>query len=72
MPYCFRLLHADIFPQKRVAAVRDGHLRRRVRRRLNQNRHIEPGQPQRVGNRALVAEIRKRNDDAVDLVRRGS
>ncbi len=59
------------FSAKAVAAMRDGHLCRRVRSRLNQNRHVQPRKSQGVGNRALVAEIRKRNDDAVDLVARG-
>ena len=46
----------------------DAHLAGGVRRRLHQHRHVEAGQPQRVGDRALVAEVRQGHDDAVDPV----
>ena len=51
-----------------VAPVGDGHPRRRVGGRLNQHRHVQAGQPQGVRDAALVAEIRQRDDHAVDLV----
>ena len=51
-----------------VAAVADGHQSGRVGRGLHQHGHVEVGQAQRVGDGALVAEIRQRDDDAVDLV----
>ena len=51
-----------------VAAMQDRHLRSVVGRRLHQHRHVEPRQPQRVGDRALVAEVGQRDDHAVDPV----
>ena len=50
-----------------VAAVVDGHLARRIRRGLHQHRHVQVRHAQRIGDGALVAEIRQRDDDAVDL-----
>ena len=51
-----------------VAPVLDRHQRRRVGRRLHQDRHVQVGHAQRVRDAALVAEVRQRHDDAVDLV----
>ena len=68
MPYCVRLLQARHLAAEAVAAVADGHLRRGVRRGLHQHRHVQVRRAQRVGDGALVAEIRQRDDDAVDLV----
>ena len=53
---------------KTVAAMQDRHLRGIVGRRLHEHRNIEPRQSQRVGNRALVAEVGQRHDHAIDLV----
>ena len=68
MPYCFRLLQALHLAAEAVAAVGDGHLAGGIGRRLDQHRHVEVGQAQGVGDAALVAEVRQRDDDAVDLV----
>ena len=51
-----------------VAAVVDGHLLRVVRERMHQHGYVEAGETDRVGNCALVAEVRERDQDAVDLV----
>jgi hypothetical protein len=51
-----------------VAPVLDRHQRRRVWRRLHQDRHVQVGHPERVRNAPLVAEVGQRHDDAVDRV----
>ena len=51
-----------------VAPVLDRHLAGLIGRRLDQHRHAEIGEPQRVGDGALVAEVRQRDDHAVDAV----
>ena len=51
-----------------VAAVADGHQAGGIGRGLHQHGHVEVGQAQGVGDGALVAEIRQRDDDAVDVV----
>ena len=43
-----------------IATVRDGHLHRRVRRRLNQYRHVQPRESKGVGDRALVGGMPQR------------
>ena len=48
--------------------MQDGHVLRVIGRSLHQHRNIEPRQPQRVGNGALVAEVWQRHDHAIDLV----
>ena len=68
MPYCIRLLHADILPQKLSRRSRDLHVVAAVGRGLHQHRHVQRGVADRIGDAALVAEIRQRHDDAVDLV----
>ena len=39
-----------------------------VGRGLDQHRHAQIGEAERVGQAALFAEVRQRDDDAVDLV----
>ncbi len=68
MPYCFRLLQADILPQKLSRRNAMVILLGIVGRRLHQHRHLQIRQAQGVGNRPLFAEVRQRNDDAVDPV----
>ena len=51
-----------------VAAEGNAHLAGIVRRRLDQNRHAQIGQPNGIGQTALLAEVRQRDDDAVDLI----
>ena len=69
MPYCLRLLHADIFPQKLSRRCGDAHFGGRVWRGLNQHGNIEARQAQRIGDGALVAKIGQSDDDAVDSAR---
>ncbi len=38
-----------------------------IGRSLDQHRHAQIGEPQRIGQPALLAEVRQRDDDAVDL-----
>ena len=40
MPYCVRLLQADILPQKLSRRSLDGHAARRIGRGLHQHRHV--------------------------------
>ena len=47
MPYCLRLLQADILPQKLSRRSRDGHPAGRIRGGLDQHRDVEAG-PRRV------------------------
>ena len=51
-----------------IAPRRNGHLPWDIRCSLHKHRHIEPCEPQRIRDGALVAEIRKRYDDAIDFV----
>jgi hypothetical protein len=51
-----------------VAPVLDRQLVGGVGRRLHQHRNAEIGEAQRVGDRALVAEVGQGDDDAVDAV----
>jgi hypothetical protein len=52
-----------------VAARGDGHRIGAVRRGLHQHRNLEPGEPDRIHNAALFAEVGQRYNDAVDLFR---
>src|ERR1019366_4687523 len=56
------------FAAEAVATILDGHQSRGVRRGLYEDGHVEVGLAQSVGDGALFAEIRQRDDDAVDLV----
>ena len=69
MPYCRRLLQADILPQKLSRRNAMVILLGIVGRGLDQHRHAQVGQPQGVGNGALVAEVGQGHDDAVDASR---
>jgi hypothetical protein len=51
-----------------ITPVGDSHLSGGVRSRLDQDRHAQSGTLERLGDPALVAEIRQGDDDAVDLV----
>src|SRR5271157_4695095 len=48
--------------------MRDLHRLRAVWRGLHQHRNLQPGKPNRIDNGPLLAEIRKRDDDAVDFL----
>src|ERR1022692_407113 len=50
-----------------VAAILDGHQSRGVRRGLYEDGHVEVGLTQSIGDGALFAEIRQRDDDTVDV-----
>ncbi len=52
-----------------VATVGNRHLRWRVGSGLDQHRNPKGGQSNCVSNRALVAEIRQRDDDSVNRIR---
>src|SRR5207248_8892960 len=56
------------FSAKAVAAERKRHFPRRIRSRLYQHGNVQPSQSHSIGDGALVAEIRKRDDDAVDAM----
>ena len=56
------------FSAKTVAAVRDGHFRRGIGRGLHQHRNFQPRKTHGVGDGAFVAEIRQRDDHAVNAV----
>ena len=51
-----------------VAAIGDLHVVGAVRRGLHQHRHLQCGVADGVDDAALLAEIRQRDDDAVDLL----
>ena len=50
-----------------VAARGDGHGVGAVGRGLHQHRNLQPGEPDRIDDAALFAEVGQRDDDAVDL-----
>ena len=52
-----------------VAAEGDAHLAGRVGRGLDQHGHLQVGEADGVGQAALFAEVRQRDDQAVDLRR---
>ena len=54
-----------------VAAMLDRHAPALVREGVDEHRHVEVRPAQRVGHRPLVAEVRQRHEDAVDLVAAG-
>ena len=56
------------FSAEAVAAVQDGHLRRIVGRGLHEHRNVEAGEAKSVGDGALVAEVGKRDDHAIDTL----
>ena len=68
MPYCIRLLQARHLSAEAVAAIGDLHVVGAVRRGLHQHRHLQGGVADGVDDAALLAEVRQRDDDAVDLV----
>ena len=72
MPYCVRLLQADILPQKLSRRYSMDIFGGGIRRGVHQHRHVQIGQAQRVGDGALVAEVRQRDDHAVDAVAVGA
>ena len=50
-----------------VAAMLDAHPARLVGKRVNEHRHVQPGQAQGIRDSPLVAEVRQGDEDAVDL-----
>ena len=68
MPYCVSTLQTDILPQNASRRVVDPHLRRVVGGGVDQDRHVQSGEAQRVGDAAFVAEVGERDDHAVDVV----
>ena len=67
MPYCFRLLQIDILPQKLSRRNAMPILPGVIRRRLDQHRNAQVREANRIGQAAFFAEVRQRDDDAVDL-----
>ena len=63
------LLQRLIFPQKLSRRVAMVMCVGAVGRGLHQHRNLETGKPDRVHDAALFAEVRQREDDAVDLFR---
>ena len=57
------------FSAERIAPARGRKLLQIVRIALNQNRHVEPGQLQRVGHAFFVAEVRQADEHAVNFAR---
>ena len=55
------------FSAEAVAAIGDLHVFGAVRRGLHQHRHLQCREADGVDDAALFAEVRQRNDDAVDL-----
>jgi len=51
-----------------VAAKSDRHIRRHIRRRLDQHRNAQPRQTECVSNRALVPEVRQGDNNSVDTI----
>lgn len=51
----------------RVPPALHGEMVQIVRICLHQHRNLQTGEPERIGNGPLVAEVRKRNQNAVDL-----
>ena len=68
MPYCFRLLQADILPQKLSRRSCDRHRPGSSGVACTSTGTSQVGQAQGVGDRPLLAEVRQRDDHAVDLV----
>ena len=56
------------FSAETVSSLVDGHVRRVIRESVHQHRYIEAGEPYGIGDGALVAKIRQRDQDAVYLV----
>ena len=68
MPYCRRLLQTDILPQK-LSRLNWMPMRSLASPNAwTSTGHAESGPAQRIGHRALVAEVRQRDEHAVDLV----
>ena len=68
MPYCRRLLQTDIFPQKLSRLNWIDIFVAVVGERVHEDGDAEFGPADGVGDRALVAEVRERDEEAVDLV----
>ena len=52
---------------ERIAPVPDGHVFRVVVEGVNEHRHAQAGPAEGVGHAAFVAEVRQRDEDAVNL-----
>ena len=72
MPYCVQIIAGRHLAAEAVAAELDGHFRRGIRRGLHQHGNVQIGQAQRIGDGALLAEIRQGDDHAVDAVAVGA
>lgn len=68
MPACFRLLQTGIFPQNASQPPLHAERVEIVWVRLDQHRHVQPRELERLGNALLVAEVRQDDQHAVDLV----
>jgi len=51
-----------------VAAIGDIHLFRIVGEGMHQHRHIKPGQAQRRGHASLLAKVRQRHENPINLL----
>ena len=56
-------------PAEAVPPERNRHLSHMVGRRLNQHRHLQIRQLERIRQPTLLAKVRQRNDDPIDLSR---
>src|SRR2546423_6156175 len=52
--------------------MRDGHFRGRIGSGLHQHRYVQTRESQCVGDGALIAKVRKRNDHAIDALARAA
>ena len=61
-------IHDGKLAAERVAPAGDVELIEIVRIRLHEDRHVETGQLERIGDPFLVAEVREAHQDAVDAI----